>query len=361
MENIRWERIAAIVICAAAGGTALYLIYRFALPLLLPFLVAWVLSLAVRPMAERLSARLHISKKICASVLLTLLLISVVVLCCLLIVRLTAELQRLLERLLAENGSFSAWLKGPLDLFDTLTSRIGFLRRIGAGERFASFREQINQMIADMISGLLQSLSASIPRFLGRFLGALPHLLLLTAVTVISGFYFCTDGEHITKALSAHLPARLQGELPKWRARAKRLSWRYLRAYLWLLLLTFVQLLLGFLILGVDYAFLISLAVALVDLLPVLGVGTVLVPWAVVMLLQKNFFLGFGLLILYLAVTVVRQILEPRLVGKSLGLHPLLSLFASWVGWQLLGITGMILGPLVALAAKTLLAQMKQT
>jgi hypothetical protein len=101
----------------------------------------------------------------------------------------------------------------------------------------------------------------------------------------------------------------------------------------------------------VDYAFLLAALIALVDLLPILGVGTVLIPWSVVMLLQHRFFIGFGLLVLYLAVTVVRQIAEPRLLGKSLGLHPLLTVFSTYVGWELFGFFGMLLGPFFVLLA----------
>lgn len=124
---------------------------------------------------------------------------------------------------------------------------------------------------------------------------------------------------------------------------------RYLRAYLILLAITFLCLFVGFSILGVDYAFLLALLTAVVDMLPVLGVGTVLIPWAAVMLLQERFYLGFGLLILYGVMLILRQIMEPRLVGKSLGLHPVLTLFAGYAGWRLFGVIGMILGPPVAM------------
>ena len=122
-----------------------------------------------------------------------------------------------------------------------------------------------------------------------------------------------------------------------------------------MLALTFGELLIGFLILGVDYAFLLALIIAVLDMLPVLGVGTVLIPWALVALLQKNFYLGFGLVILYLVMLVLRQIAEPKLLGKSLGLHPLLTLFASYAGFRLFGFLGMLAGPVVATLIKNAL------
>ena len=119
--------------------------------------------------------------------------------------------------------------------------------------------------------------------------------------------------------------------------------------------LTFAMLLIGFWVLRVEYAFLLAFLIALADLLPVIGVGTILIPWSIVMLLQRQFYLGFGLLILFFAISLVRQVAEPKVLGKSLGLHPLLTLFATYVGFVLFGIVGMILAPIVALFAKRLL------
>ena len=136
---------------------------------------------------------------------------------------------------------------------------------------------------------------------------------------------------------------------------------KYIKAYGILLALTFVLLLVGLWILRIDYAFLLSFLIALADLLPVIGVGTILIPWGIIMLLQKNFYLGFGLLILYLVISLIRQVAEPKVLGKSLGLHPLLTLFATYVGFSLFGLVGMILAPLVALFAKRVFSLHRNT
>ena len=107
---------------------------------------------------------------------------------------------------------------------------------------------------------------------------------------------------------------------------------------------------------GVDYALSLSLAVAAVDLLPVLGTGTVLIPWGIFSLLTKNFRLGFGLLILYALLTVVRQISEPRVLGQSLGIHPILTLVAIYGGLRLAGVWGMLLFPLALVIIKGLIS-----
>ena len=130
---------------------------------------------------------------------------------------------------------------------------------------------------------------------------------------------------------------------------------KYIRAYVLLLFLTFCQLFVGFSIIGIQYPLLIALLVALVDILPILGVGTVLIPWSIIeILFVKDAFTGVGLLILYAIVSIIRQVTEPKVVAGSLGLDPLLTIIVIYAGLKLFGIFGMILGPMAALGAKAL-------
>ena len=114
-------------------------------------------------------------------------------------------------------------------------------------------------------------------------------------------------------------------------------------------LLTFCELLVGFLVLKIDYAFVLALVIAFVDFLPVLGTGAILLPWGIILILMNNISMGVGILTLFAVTTVVRQIAEPKIVGDSLGVHPLVTLAAIYLGYRVLGIWGMILAPLVAL------------
>ncbi len=357
MQKLAWERWASILICLCLGGGVLWLGLRYALPLIFPFVLAWCVSLGVRPMAKRISQRFGISRKICSAVLLTFLLSGAIVILSLCVRRLLQEFQQLLERLISIGESSEMT---QIDWFGWLTSKMDFLRRLEMGDRFSIFRDRFNTAVSESLKAALTSLSANLPRAVATFAGAVPSVFLATVVTVIAGFYFCAAEKPFGAGEFNFLPASVQKQIPVWKARMKRISWRYLRAYLLLLLLTFAQLFLGFILFRVEYALLLALLVALVDLLPILGVGTVLVPWAIVALLQHDLYRGIGLLILYLLVTVLRQFLEPRLLGKSLGLSPLLTLFSTWVGWQLFGILGMLIAPFLALAIKLVVGQVRQ-
>ncbi len=358
----KWETRAAMVICAAAGVAAVLLGVRLLFGVLLPFVLAWGLSLAVSPAANALAGKTRVPRKVWAVLLLVLTLGLLVAGISAGVARGIRELEDLLAALLAE-GNFGGSAESAeraesgeaFDWFGKITAGVGLFRRAEVGEKYKMFREEFNAMVGEMLSSLAGALSAKLPGVAGKLISAMPSALLFVLVTVIAGFYFCVEPGQVGRLLTAHLPRRLAKKIPALRARAKAVSLRYLRAYLLILFVTFVQLFIGFLILRVRYAFLLSLLVAVVDFLPVLGVGTVLVPWAIIELLRKNFYLGFGLLILLAAVTVLRQIIEPRLIGKSLGLHPLAALIAGYAGWRWFGFLGMALGPVAALAVSALL------
>ena len=122
-------------------------------------------------------------------------------------------------------------------------------------------------------------------------------------------------------------------------------------------LLTFAELSLGFFLLRIGYPFLLALLTALLDILPILGVGIILLPFALFSLVTGHVGRGVGLLVLYAAITVIRQIAESHLVGKSLGLHPILMLVSFYVGLGLFGVAGFLLGPAIAMLAKALFEQ----
>ena len=353
MQKLTWERGAAMLFCIAVGLVAAFFGVRYLLPVLLPFAVSWGISLLIRPLARRLSARIRVPERVCAIGLLILFWGVVSLLVYVSVHRLVLELRHLLERLVAD-GQVERLLGTENDYFSLLTEQI----HLPGG--FSRFREGFNAAVGRMLEEVLSTLSAKLPALAGRLMAALPTLFLSLAVTVIAGFYFCTAREPLGGKLAAYLPASIRERLPRWRMRAKRLSWRYLRAYLLLWLLTFCILFFGFCLLRVDYAFLLAFFVALIDMLPVLGVGTVVVPWAVFEMLSKHYFMGTALLILYVAVLITRQLAEPRLLGKSLGLHPLLTLFATFAGWQLFGFLGMLLGPVAAVLAKSVLENCKR-
>ena len=113
--------------------------------------------------------------------------------------------------------------------------------------------------------------------------------------------------------------------------------------------MTYVLTLIGLLILGIDHAFAIAFLVTIVDLLPVLGVGSFLVPWAIYQALIGNWFIAIGLVVLFIVITVVRRVIEPKVLGDAVGISALAALISLYVGFKLVGVIGLFLGPVVVL------------
>ena len=120
---------------------------------------------------------------------------------------------------------------------------------------------------------------------------------------------------------------------------------------------TFAILCFGFLLLQISHPILWAAATCLVDILPVLGTGTVLIPWSIVCFLQGDSIRGIGLVAIYVVISLLRSVLEPRLVGKQLGLDPLVTLLAIYAGYQLWGLAGMLLAPILAVVAAQIVLQ----
>lgn len=323
-------------------SAAVILFARFLLPPLLPFLLGWGLSLLLRPIALYLSGKTKLSLKITApAVLLTVgaLLGSGIFFA---LRKLLTEGIRLLEQLADNADSIIDMLFAATERFALRFPFLGVL----------SDSDDLAAGVSEMVLSALTSLSASIPELVGKTAAALPSAMLFFTVTALAGYYFCTDLPGIRAALLKLLPKKARDFLGNLRLWLRDTLKGVAGAYCTLLFFTFAELLVGLLILRVDYAFTIAVITALADLLPLLGVGIVLVPWGIVHLLTGDLYTGVGLLVLFAVITLLRQILESRLVGTSIGLHPLASLLAIYSGLRLMGLPGVFLMPGLFLLAR---------
>lgn len=338
-QRIDFSYLAAIVI--TVGGILLFvsLFFEQILVTVLPFFIAWGLAFIVRPAACAIGRRTGISQRI-ASVILTVLAFLLI----------GAGVFLILNRLWHEAGTLLIYLSEHPErlsaLFERITALLSDLRELipgGGGESFIS-EEDLIGMASEGLASALGMLS----RAVGSVLLRLPSVLFFCIITVIAAVYFALDLGTVNRAILELFPERIRRDLVSLKEGVIRGIGIYLRSYAVLYSLTFAELIVGFLLLGIPYAWLIAFLAATVDLLPILGVGTVLVPWGIISCLFGNTRLGLCLLALWLVIAVVRQIVEPHLIGTHLGLHPLLTLFSMYTGYVLLGIGGMLIGPLAA-------------
>ena len=232
-------------------------------------------------------------------------------------------------------------------MISLIGERFPIANKIQNSELSILIKENINKFISTIWDSLLKSLGSAIPDLAAGIVMVLPNLLLSGLITVISCFYFAMDIDLINIKIKKLLPDKAVEYLSKIKRRLGGGLKKYIKAYVLIFLITFAELFLGFWVLKLDYAFVLALIIAFLDFLPLIGTGAILLPWGIVLI--NNLFKGMGILVIFAITTIVRQIIEPKIVGDSLGVHPLITLVSIYIGYRVFGFWGMILAPLIVL------------
>jgi len=319
---------AAWVIVGFGGLFAAYLFFKYAAGVLLPFAVGWLAALAVRRPAEALHRVLKIKE---GALRLLLAVLGVLLFGALLFFG--------LRGLLAELSNLAARVEEPFLLFEKIKAFFASLP-------FLSAWTGSGEMI---LLKAQEALLAAIPRAISGIAGVLPSLFLSVGVAVVSAVYFCLDLDRVHAACLRILPKKWHVHLRSAKESALRAALTVLRANLILMLIAFLGMLIGFSVLGLPYPFLLSSVFAVFDFLPVIGVGTFLLPWAFWLMFSGSIGKGIGVLVIFGVITAVRQFIEPRLLGAGTGIHPLLTLLSMYVGARFFGAPGIILAPMLTL------------
>ena len=333
---------------AVIGFAGLFLFARFLLPLFLPFLLGAGLAVAAEPLVAFLCRRLHFRRGLAAGLGITmsicLLALVFLVLCGILIRQLRA-----LAGILPE-------LEGPLYAgMDTASS---WLRNL-AGQAPGELGRVLTQNVDSFFSGgnaLLRKSADFLLKLASGILSHVPDSALGLGTGIISSFMISAKLPKIRQLLTEKLPHNKLDPVISTAGRLKSVLGGWLKAQAKLSGVNFLLILAGLFLLRVSHAPLWALLTALVDAFPILGTGAILVPWSIVSFLQGDRLLAFGLLGLYAAAALARSVLEPKFLGKHLGLDPLVTLIALYIGYRLWGIGGMILAPILAVAATQLTA-----
>lgn len=231
---------------------------------------------------------------------------------------------------------------------------------------------QLNQIIEDLdptfivqLQNLASSLESSLSSFittlssrifvmLSNAATSLPNAFLSFSMALMSSFFFTKDYTKLLSFFLRQFPIRIRIILSKTSYQIKQSLQMYMIAYGKLMLITFIELWIGLSFLKVDHAIMLSLLIALFDFFPVLGTGGVMIPWIIFAYITMHPKLACGLLILLLIMTIVRNILEPQIVGKQFNLHPLFMLAGMYIGAKLFGVLGMLLAPFIFMIIKQL-------
>lgn len=323
----------------------LWLSIRYLLPLLLPFILGSLLALAAEPSVSLLARKLPRGISAGVGVSVTLVLIGCVFFL-------------LMALLVREMGVLAGALPNLEETAtEGLSSLEGFLLRL-ADRTPDGVRPLLSQAVTGLFSdgtAVMDRVVRWVPGAASKVLGHIPGSAITLGTGLLSAFMVSARLPKLKLWLRQVLETtRLQKWLPVI-ARVRHALGGFLKAQLKLSALCFLLVLGGFLLLGIPYAPLWALFTAVVDAVPVLGTGTVLIPWSLICFLQGQQAQAIGLLGIYIVAFLARTILEPRLVGGQLGLDPLMTLAALYTGYRIWGFGGMLLSPVLCVAAMELL------
>ncbi len=173
----------------------------------------------------------------------------------------------------------------------------------------------------------------------------IPAFLLEFLIYLVALFLISLELPRLKAKMESYLTEATKEKMYLVAGQLSRAGVGFIKAQIFLSLLTFVMAYIGLWLLGVPYTALLSLLIVVVDILPILGTGSVLVPWAVVAILQGNEHLGIGLIAMFVIITVVRRTIEPKVMSSNMGISPLAALVSLYIGFKLLGFIGLFLGP----------------
>lgn len=208
------------------------------------------------------------------------------------------------------------------------------------------------------ILGKLAGFATTLVNSIIDFIMFVPNVIIYVIITFLATLFLVTDRRTITRYLTDLFPNEFVKKVSNVVAKSFKSLGSYLKAMCIMICITFVELLIAFTILKQPYPLTIAIIVAIVDALPILGTGTVLIPWAVYSAITGNIGMGIGLLVVYLVITVVRQLLEPRIVSQNIGVHPFITLLAMYIGFKMFGLFGLIVGPVVMVIFKNVFETM---
>lgn len=307
---------------------------KYAAPLLAPFITAFVIAFLLQRPIRAISRMLHLPQRLTALLVVLIFFAAVGVVLALIGIRvisaiaaLIGSLPRLYDSIL--RPGFMDVLRDLETIFTDLDpALVAVIEDLGG---------QFIQTVGKMISNL----SVSVMGIASTFATALPGLFIELVLLLISTFFIAMDFDSLTSFCLRQFRDSTKDILMEVKRYVMGTLLVCIRSYLIIMSITFVELSIGLSILRVRHAVIIAFCVAIFDILPVLGTGGIMLPWAAIVLVQGNYALALGLVLIYVAITIIRNVIEPKIVGGQLGLHPIVTLCSMFVGVQLFGVVGL--------------------
>lgn len=327
------------------------LAFKYVLPIMVPFIIAFCVAALLQIPVRRMKIRAASLRRLASAALCGVFYAIVALIVLLLGSRMINEIGALLS---AIPKLFSNTILPLLDqAFNELETTV-----LPYDTTLASMIDRVATNIIQQITSWVTSFSGSALLRVTNIATAIPGLLVKVIITVISTFFISLDYDTVIGFLKRLIPKGRKELVDTSLHYTRTMLTAYVKSYSLLFCLTFFELSIGFSLLKIPYAGVLAITIAVFDLMPILGTGGILIPWALILFAIGNYSLGLGILALYIIITAIRNTLEPKIIGKQVGLHPLATLIAMLLGLGLFGLVGLLAFP-VTLAVFTAMQRTK--
>jgi sporulation integral membrane protein YtvI len=346
IDDNKKKRFILNTVFALALAVIIFILLKYAVYYFLPFIIGLIIALTVEPLVKFFVKKFKFNRKIASVISVLSFVVFISLLIFLLISIVTRELMGLTKML----PYISEQIPKTLDQFKGKLS--GALNSLPP-----SISVQADGMLANLIAEFVKiptMAATNILKGLGNAAASLPAIILTFIISLVSSIFFSMDYPKIRAFFLRQIPERHHHIAIDVKFYTVNTIGKLIRAYATLMFITFVELSIGLTIFRIPYAITIALTISFVDIFPVLGSGTVLIPWSIIAFIMGNTKLGISLLILYAFILIVRNALEPKIVGHNIGLHPLVTLFAIVIGLELFGLVGILTFPITIIILKNL-------
>ncbi|MCX7748917.1 MAG: sporulation integral membrane protein YtvI [Clostridia bacterium] len=330
------------VIVLAAVLAAIYFAFTYLIPFFAPFVIGLIIAAINEPLIHLLEKRLKIPRRAASVVSLLFSILVLGFLVAIGILKIYNELVYLKENLSSHANTTSTQLTDYINKISSYYKNLPADLTNTINENLKSLAPKLQEIITSLVTYLINTISS------------IPKLTVFTIVTLLSAYFISSDISKIKEFLAKQVPTAFSKSFSGIKTDTFTALLGYFKALLILMGLTFVEVSTGLFIIGADYALLMGLIVGLSDAIPILGTGVVMVPWIAWNLIVGDIRMALGLGIIYVLGVIIRQILEPKIVGDQIGLHPLVTLIAMYVGLEIFGIIGMFIGPVSIIIIKNL-------
>ena len=342
MEDLKdlHRRILVNLGVALAGVLFLIFVVPQLVRFLMPLIVAWIVAMIANPIIRFLEKRIKIMRKHGSALVIILVLAALI-----------AAFYGLAVLVASQ---FSSWVTELPEVYDSVTQNLQHLFRllhqkyniIPADVKLAFDQREnmLDSYIQKAIDGLLKMVKSGSLSKVSSLASSLMDFLVYAILTILASYFMTVEKDHFTKLLQEKTPAGVQRIWDKIKKIFIRAIGGYFKAHFQIMIVIFFITVIPFAFMGISYSGLLAVVIAIVDFLPFFGAGTVLVPWAVYRLVTGSYTYAAILFVIYVVVLIVRQALEPKLIGDNIGTSPFETLVFMLVGYRLAGMLGLIVG-----------------